>query len=457
MVHVMEVEEVKEAVEETSEELLWDSLVLQAGTIASWWDQGLALAPGALGALGPWNPGVLGALQKAGKSSHLLSALARVPGYQAALLLTEHHLMQGDSALAPGLRQALASIASSDHIWGAGGASREVRETARGFHESVLGNVDAGEVAVLVRDWGKLAILQRVERVLAIKPWALNRFHVQEMQAIGLSISEIIQCVLILAHFHALAGLSQGLNLSPQNQQNSSQRSTKPRSLSLQQQGLRARPMNNNNNKLAKRRRVHSQVERRDIIAEEELIICSHRGLLPEPDPLQSRQISGFHPIGNQPVCCTQSFEQSFGLPLGTNPDTTGGGCPAGLERAWDDFGFPVLSCLSEAAALVLDNRFARLPHRSRGASRLTGLWTYAQHLFGCHPEGQCPQVTPEEKKLVVSCLLPKNQAKDTGGNTKEGTRNPDPPLLVLVTVCEARMQAEILHGLEAVTQFMKS
>ena len=324
MVHVMEVEEVKEAVEETPEELLWDSLVLQAGTIASWWDQGLALAPGALGALGPWNPGVLGALQKAGKSSQLLSALARVPGYQAALLLTEHHLMQGDSALAPGLRQALASIASSDNIWGAGGG-RELRETSRGFHESVLGNVDVGEVAVLVRDWGKLAILQRVERVLAIKPWALNRFHVQEMQAIGLSISEIIQCVLILAHFHALAGLSQGLNLSPQNQQNSSQRTTKPRSLSLQQQGLRARPINNNNNnKLAKRRRVHSQVERRDIIAEEELIICSHRGLLPEPDPLQSRQISGFHPIGNQPVCCTQSFEQSLGLPLGTNPDTTG-------------------------------------------------------------------------------------------------------------------------------------
>merc|ERR1712192_224002 len=227
------------------------------------------------------------------------------------------------------------------------------------------------------------------------------------------------------------------------------------------------------------RRRVHSQIERREIIAEEELIICSHRGLLPEPaDPLQSRQISGIHPIGNQPICCTQSFEQSLGLPQGTNPDTTGGGCPAGLERAWDDFGFPVLSCLSEAAALVLDNRFARLPHRSRGASRLTGLWTYAQHLFGCHPEGHCPQVTPEEKRLVVSGLLPKNQAigkdsstsskdgaknknqataKDTGTNTKEGARNGDPPLLVLVTVCEARMQAEILHGLEAVTQFMKS
>ena len=200
-------------------------------------------------------------------------------------------------------------------------------ETARGFHESVLGNVDVGEVAVLVRDWGKLAILQRVERVLAIKPWALNRFHVQEMQAIGLSISEIIQCVFILAHFHALAGLSQGLNLSPQNQQNSSQRTTKPRSLSLQQQGLRgARPLNNNNNnKLSKRRRVHSQVERRDIIAEEELIICSHRGLLPNPaDPSsQSRQISGLlHP---EPVCCAQSFEQSLGLPhQANNPDTTG-------------------------------------------------------------------------------------------------------------------------------------
>ena len=36
--------------------------------------------------------------------------------------------------------------------------------------------------------------------------------------------------------------------------------------------------------------------------------------------------------------------------------------CPAvGLESTWDDFGFPVLSCLSEAAALVLDNRFNNL------------------------------------------------------------------------------------------------
>ena len=59
--------------------------------------------------------------------------------------------------------------------------------------------------------------------------------------------------------------------------------------------------------------------------------------------------------------------------------------------------------------------------------------------------------MTPDEKRLVVSCLLPKNPA------TAKDTKNPEPPLLVLVTVCEARMQAEILHGLEAVTQFMKS
>jgi len=441
MVHVMEVEEVKEAVEETPEELLWDSLVIQAGTITSWWDQGLVLSPGALGALGPWNPGVLGTLQKAGKSSHLLSGFARVPSYQAALLLTEHHLMQGDGALAPGLRQALATIAS------AGGSKEGMAVERGGYRESVLGNVDVGEVAVLVRDWGKLAILQRVERVLAIKPWALNRFHIQEMQAIGLSISEIIQCVLIVAHFHAMAGLSQGLDLK--NHQNSSQRVTKPRSLSLQQQGLRARPLNSNNNKMAKRRRVHSQVvERREM--KEEVIISNH--LIPDPaaaHPLQSKwQVCGFNP---EPACYVQSFEQGLGLP---HPDTTGG-CPAGLERAWDDFGFPVLSCLSEAAALVLDNRFSRLPHRSRGTSRLTGLWTYAQHLFGCHPEGQCHQVTQEEKKLVVSCLLSKNQVNCK--ETMNSNEAKDPPLLVLVTVWEARMQAEILHGLEAVTQFMKS
>ena len=329
MIDMIEVEEVKEAMEETAEELLWDSLVLQAGNIASWWDQGLAFAPGALGALGPWSPGVLGVLQKAGQASQLVSRLARMPHYQAALLLTEHHLMQGDGALAPGLRHALATIALDKLSKGG----------AREFHDSVLGNVDKVEVAMQVRDWGKLAILQRVERVLALKPWALNRFHVQEMQAIGLSISEIIHCVLILAHFHALTGLSEGLQL-PTSHQSSSQR-PKTRSLSLQQQQQAARPRQSQNNKMAKRRRVQSQVERRDQnFLEEEfqpnllnlndpskvvlnepckvLLNDPCKGLLNEQqDPLKSRLSETF--------CCSQNLENNVGLIPNSHSNAAGG------------------------------------------------------------------------------------------------------------------------------------
>ena len=314
MIDMIEVEEVKEAMEETAEELLWDSLVLQAGNIASWWDQGLAFAPGALGALGPWSPGVLGVLQKAGQASQLVSRLARMPHYQAALLLTEHHLMQGDGALAPGLRHALATIALDKLSKGG------VRE----FHDSVLGNVDKVEVAVHGRDWGKLAILQRVERVLALKPWALNRFHVQELQAIGLSISEIIHCVLIIAHFHALAGLSEGLQLP------TSQR-LKTRSLSLQQHQQAARARQSQNNKLAKRRRVQSQVERREQnFLEEEfqpgllnepckvLLNEPCKGLLNEQqDPLQSRLSEIF--------CCSQNLDHNVGLIPNSHSDAAGG------------------------------------------------------------------------------------------------------------------------------------
>ena len=81
-----------------------------------------------------------------------------------------------------------------------------------------------------------------------------------------------------------------------------------------------------------------------------------------------------------------------------------------GTERAWDDFGFPVLSYLSETAALVLDSRYAwllpwrllvllllllfllqllsprfsRLPHSTRGRTSDLGLlcrgvWAHAQ------------------------------------------------------------------------------
>ena len=43
---------------------------------------------------------------------------------------------------------------------------------------ALLGDSE-GEVVVMVRDWAKLTILQRVDRVLMAKPWALNRFHIQ--------------------------------------------------------------------------------------------------------------------------------------------------------------------------------------------------------------------------------------------------------------------------------------
>jgi len=212
---------------------------------------------------------------------------------------------------------------------------------------------------------------------------------------------------------------------------------------------------------------VHSQVERREQNFPDEEF--QPGGLLNDPckvvlneqqDPLQSRLSETF--------CCSQNLEHNVGLIPNSHSDAA-----VGLESTWDDFGFPVLSCLSEAAALVLDNRFARLPHRNRGAARYAGLWTYAQHLFGCHPEGQCPQVSPEEKNLVISCLLPQQTtlvkeisitnkvANEVNRNPKEVSRSPElgalPPLPALVTVCEARMQAEILHGLQAVTQFMKS
>ena len=57
-------------------------------------------------------------------------------------------------------------------------------------------------------DWAKLSTLQRVHRVLVSRPWLLSARDIQDLCSVGLSVSEIIHSLLLMAHFHALSGAS---------------------------------------------------------------------------------------------------------------------------------------------------------------------------------------------------------------------------------------------------------
>jgi len=126
------------------------------------------------------------------KSSAVTNQIQICPSYQEVLLLTELHLMVSDTGpLSTGLRTDIAEMAVS-----------KVPIPIAEKHQ-VCGN--KGENEKNVR---KLVALQKVNRIMNNKPWAINRFHIEELRSVPLSISEIVQAILIMAHFHTLASIN---------------------------------------------------------------------------------------------------------------------------------------------------------------------------------------------------------------------------------------------------------
>ena len=96
---------------------------------------------------------------------------------------------QGDGSLAPGLRCAVSCL-------------------ARGADPQTALIRGQRELVVREGDWAKLSTLQRVHRVLVSRPWLLSARDIQDLCSVGLSVSEIIHSLLLMAHFHALSGAS---------------------------------------------------------------------------------------------------------------------------------------------------------------------------------------------------------------------------------------------------------
>eukprot|EP00092_Neocalanus_flemingeri_P077096 GFUD01095693.1.p1 GENE.GFUD01095693.1~~GFUD01095693.1.p1 ORF type:complete len:201 (+),score=43.83 GFUD01095693.1:34-603(+) len=134
------------------------------------------------------HPGIP-SLLKTYHHSPVISRMCSIPSYQAAVLLTEYHLMQGDTGpLAPHLKHHLASQADSEF-------KSQPEECKPGDQETKN-----------LKNFEKMIALQRVNRIMADKPWAVNKYHIEQLRLANLSLSEIVHAVLIMAHFHALSG-----------------------------------------------------------------------------------------------------------------------------------------------------------------------------------------------------------------------------------------------------------
>jgi len=318
------------------------------------------------------------------KSSAVTNQVQICPFYQEVLLLTEWHLMVSDTGpLSTGLRTDIADMAVS-----------KVPKT-KAEKQQICSN--KGENEKNVR---KLVALQKVNRIMNNKPWAINRFHIEELRSVSLSISEIVQAILIMAHFHTLAAIK-----------------------------ILSDKIKDNETK------VKAPVRKRNSLVNGriEMVRCSEQNCDDEP----------FLDKPNTFPENTYMFDERL--------------CGITCQRYCDDFGFSILNCLDEQSSLLLDNRFSCLQdvRNSNDASsrRLHAFWKYSQNLLGFESADNENTVNgydldEEEKALTYNLCFISDQ-------TEEYSLSDSLSTLSVVTVQETKLQAEIIYALHAVTQFM--
>jgi len=312
----------------------------------------------------------------------MMSSLSSLPSYQAVVLLTEYHLIRGDTGPLPHHLKTFLTI----------------QDISGNFLKTEKSKSSDYETKNL-KHFEKYVALKRVNRIMAKRPWAVNKYIIEDLRLANLSLSEIVHALLILAHNQALLGISARLQ-TPQNKKNQSFSSQETVNKNIE------RVKNNEN----------------------------------DYEKTHSRESSWFQD------CISLSDDRLYGI---------------NCERYWDDFGFSILNCLSEKASHVLDNRFSCLQDLRKGnknSSRtLEAVWRYSQQLLGFGLDDYDTELIEEtlddyQKDLIYSaCMNSSYAARDT--DCKQ--RNACLPLLTLVTVQEARMQAQVIYVLHAVKQFM--
>jgi len=124
----------------------------------------------------------------------MMSSLSSLPSYQAAVLLTEYHLIRGDTGPLPHhLKTFLTSQDLSENML------RTEKSKSFDYKSKHL------------RHFEKYVALKRVNRIMAKRPWAINKYHIEDLRLANLSLAEIVHALLIFAHKNASSGLSSSL------------------------------------------------------------------------------------------------------------------------------------------------------------------------------------------------------------------------------------------------------
>ncbi|XP_034037480.1 sestrin-3 [Thalassophryne amazonica] len=402
------------------------------------------------------------ALVSRGSMDAVSQQMASHPQYLESFLRTQHYILHMDGPLPLPYRHYIAIMAAARHRCSYLVCLHSVRFLRVGGDPLWLQGLEAAPL--------RLRLLDHINKVLAHQPWLIAFSHIQTLLKSGeqcWSLAELVQAVVILAHCHSLCSFVFGsgtdsdfvsLSKSPNGTpppfcplDAANGNTSVPQSLiSPSEHIARRQPLDSGCDTMCQKDRSQkSQEERR-----EECFMQTQT--LQQTDTDEEEEMIYFaDPVRfiTDPDFCYQEFArreedhfQVFRI----------------QDYSWEDHGFSLVNRLYSDIGHLLDNRFrsvTSLPSvHSPDLKR--AIWNYIHCVLGIRYDdydyGEVNQLLQRDLKLylkAVACFP--NATKTSLCPLSWAPLKPSEQIHVNLLIMEARLQAELLYALRAITQYM--
>nr|XP_023653493.1 sestrin-3-like isoform X1 [Paramormyrops kingsleyae]XP_023653494.1 sestrin-3-like isoform X1 [Paramormyrops kingsleyae] len=388
------------------------------------------------------------ALVSRGRLDTVSQQMAVHPQYLESFLHSQHYILHMDGPLPLPYRHYIAIMAAARHRCSYLVSLHSAQFLRVGGDPVWLQGLEAAPP--------RLRHLDHINKVLAHRPWLSGRAHIQALLKPGeqcWSLAELVQAVVLLAHCHALCSFVFGSGTDPDpSPAPRVPHGTPPGYCTCDAANGNATPLE----RAPRRRSLDSSCE----------VACLREKIQraqEETDRPGSQALPYADAEEEEEVTCTEPSlfvtDPEFGYQEFARRDEDHFQVFRVQDYSWEDHGFSLVNRLYSDIGHLLDERFrcvAALPF-PRGPDLRRAVWNYIHCMFGIRYDdydyGEVNQLLERELKLYIKAVA----------CFPDITRSPLPSALLTASdkihinllIMEARLQAELLYALRAITQHM--
>ncbi|XP_025896705.1 sestrin-3-like [Nothoprocta perdicaria] len=406
------------------------------------------------------------ALASRGRLEAVTQQMGYHPQYLDSFLKTQHYLLHMDGPLPFACRHYIAIMAAARH---------RCRYLVN-LH--VLQFLRAGGEPQWLRGLDfippKLRNLSEINKILAHRPWLVTKEHIEKLLKISewsWSLAELVHAVVLLAHCHALASFVFGCGCEPE-EAPGGRGPLQPLSpgsqcfceaaggLGCAQELLRG----------GRKRSLDSCMELDSLRERMQRIHVETEGREETRPPQQEREedLDGEATRATNLACYLQ--DPDFGYQDFARRDEEQAQVFRVQDYSWEDHGFSLVNRLYSDIGHLLDEKFRRVGGLQSSAMAKRqgcepsvfkrGIWNYIHCMFGIrYDDYDYAEVNHLLERMLkvyiktVTCYPEKTNPEMFDRFWKQFKHSEK--VHVNLLILEARMQAELLYALQAITQYM--